>query len=145
MYEHTIGVPMVMAGPNIPAGKRFAAQMYLRDLYPTICELAGVPIPETVEGRSVVPVLSGKTEAVYPHVFGYFRNVQRMIRTDRWKLICYPHLPRYQLFDLQADRWELQDLSADPGHADVLAELRAKLEAWQREVGDPLLKADYLR
>ncbi len=140
MYEHTIGVPFILCGPRIPAGKRFTAQTYLRDLYPTICDLAGVPIPESVEGRSLLPVLSGKVDSIHPHVFGYFRNFQRMIRTDRWKLIHYPHINRYQLFDLEADPWELRDLSAEARCASVVEDLRSKLESWQKEVGDPLVR-----
>ncbi len=140
MYEHTIGVPFMLRGPGIPAGKRFAAQTYLRDLYPTICDLAGIPIPESVEGRSLRPVLSGEAESIYPHVFGYFRNCQRMIRTERWKLIHYPDINRYQLFDLNADPSELKDLSAEARCVGVAKELREKLGAWQKEVGDPLVQ-----
>jgi len=139
MYEHTIGVPFILCGPGIPAGKCFAAQTYLRDLYPTICDLAGVPIPRSVEGRSLLPVLSGKAPSIHPHVFGYFRNFQRMIRTDRWKLIHYPHVKHYQLFDLQNDPWELRDLSTESRYRGVVDELREKLEVWQKEVGDPLV------
>ena len=139
MYEHTIGVPLILCGPGIPAGRRFDAQIYLRDLYPTVCELAHVPVPDTVDGRSAVPVLEGKADALHACVFGYFRNYQRMIRTDRWKLIHYPHIERYQLFDLAADPWELDDLAGDAKYADVLGELQRKLAAWQRRVGDPLV------
>ena len=139
MYEHTVGVPLLMRGPGVPAGKRSAAQCYLRDLYPTVCELAGVPIPETVRGRSLAPVLRGETDSVRDCVFGHFRDVQRMVRTERWKLIDYPKAGKVQLFDLEADPHEIHDRSGDPACADVLAKLRGKLEAWQREVDDPLL------
>lgn len=68
-----------------------------------------------------------------------------MIRTDRWKLICYPRIGRMQLFDLAADPFELHDLAAEPDRRETIAELRGKLAAWQREHGDalelpPLLK-----
>ncbi len=138
MYEHTIGVPLILRGPGVPSDRRFAAQVYLRDLYPTICELAGVPVPGSVTGISIAPVLRGESEAIHPQVFGYFRNFQRMIRTDRWKLIYYPHLDRYQLFDLQDDPWELRDRSGDASAQDALQDLQAKLREWQHAVGDPL-------
>jgi arylsulfatase A-like enzyme len=140
MYEHTIGVPFILKGPGIPRGKRSSAQVYLRDLYPTTCELAGIKVPETVEAKSLVPLLQGKVDVLYPSTFAYFRDSQRMVRTDRWKLIHYPQVNRYQFFDLQADPDELRDLSADPRHETVRNELRARLEAWQKEVGDPLLR-----
>jgi arylsulfatase A-like enzyme len=140
MYEHTIGVPLIFRGPGIPHGARRDAQVYLRDLFPTTCELAGIEIPKAVEGKSLVGVIRGKEKGVYPQVFGYFKDVQRMIRTDRFKLIHYPKIERYQLFDLRADPNELHDLSGDDGHKAVFAGLRKKLEAWQKEVDDPVLK-----
>jgi len=139
MYEHTIGVPLIVCGPGIPAGKRLAAPIYLRDLYPTVCELAGVSIPKSVEAKSQAAVLRGTAEGVHDEVYTYFMNFQRAIRTDRWKLIHYPHLARDQLFDLAADPDELHDLSADSQHNTVLANLRQKLNAWRKSVVDPTL------
>jgi arylsulfatase A-like enzyme len=138
MYEHTIGVPLILRGPGISADRRSKAQCYLRDLFPTACELAGIPIPASVEGRSLAPLLDGRSNSLYPEVFGYFRNVQRMIRTERWKLIHYPEIGRYQLFDSVNDRDELRDLSSDPKRASVRSDLRRRLEAWQVRSGDPL-------
>lgn len=138
MYEHTINVPLVLRGPGIPSGARRDAQCYLRDLFPTTCELAGVPIPDTVQGRSIVPLLRGQTEAVYPEVYACFLNVQRMVRTDRWKLIYYPHIDRYQLFDVKNDPDELHDLVDQAEHAATVAELKARLQAWRRANDDPL-------
>jgi arylsulfatase A-like enzyme len=138
MYEHTIGVPLILCGPGLPAGRRFAAQVYLRDVYPTICDLAGVPVPPSVMGTSFKPILQGQAEAAHPFVVGYFRDQQRMIRTDRWKLIHYPHLGRWQLFDLQEDPGETRDLAGDPQRAEILQELQSMLARWQLENGDPL-------
>jgi len=130
MYDHTIGTPLLLCGPGIPRGKRCPAQCYLRDMFPTVCALAGVPIPPRVEGRSLVPLLRGAAVQVYPCVYGYFGDVQRMIRTDRYKLIHYPQLGRDQLFDLVQDANELEDLSARPEHAERLRDLRSRLDAW---------------
>lgn len=139
MYEHTIGVPLIFSGPGIPRGQRTAAQCYLRDLFPTTCDLTHVAIPKSVTGRSLRPVMTGKTDRIYPHVFGYFRNFQRMIRTDDWKLIHYPQVNQTQLFHLKTDPHELQDLSADRKFAARRKELESKLRAWQRSVNDPAL------
>jgi len=139
MYEHTVGTPLIFRGPGIPKAGRRNAQCYLRDMYPTVCELVGIEIPETVQGRSLVPVLRGEADSVYPYVFGHFRDAQRMIRTDRWKLVHYPKIGKYQLFDLANDPHELHNLAVGPCRATVFPDLRAKLEAWQKEVGDPLV------
>lgn len=140
MYEHTVGVPLIFKGPRIPKGERRDAQCYLRDLFPTVCDLTGIKIPATVEGRSLVRVIRGEENSVYPHIFGYHSNVQRMIRTNKWKLIHYPKIGKYQFFDLSEDPYELHDLAAHPQYNKVLAELRAKLKTWQKRVGDPLAK-----
>jgi arylsulfatase A-like enzyme len=140
MYEHTVGVPLIMAGPGISAGETCPAQLYLRDLYPTVCELAGIAIPDVLEGKSIVPVLRGESEAIHPHVLCYFRDSQRMIRDDRWKLIFYPHLDRYQLFDLKNDPHERQDLSEQAEYAGERLRLEQLLLGERRRMGDPLLK-----
>jgi len=139
MYQHTVGTPLVFAGPGIPKGCRRSAQCYLRDLYPTICEMAGASVPAVVQGKSLVPVIEDSVQSLYPAVFGYFAGVQRMIRTDRWKLIYYPKIDRYQLFDLAADPDERKDLAADPQYESTRKDLCAQLLSWRREVGDPLL------
>ncbi|HID23384.1 MAG TPA: DUF4976 domain-containing protein [Planctomycetaceae bacterium] len=139
MYEHTVGVPLVLSGPGIPKGRRCAAQCYLRDLFPTACELAGLPIPASVQGKSLVPVLRGEQQRLYRYVFAYFRSCQRMIRTDRWKWIRYPEVGREQLFDLLADPFERRDLSADPAHRATRQRMQRLLVSAQETFADPLL------
>jgi len=133
MYEHTIGVPLIFAGPGIPEGIRCDAQCYLRDLYPTVCELAGIETPKTVQGRTLAPLLRREATSVYPFTFAAFGRMQRMIRTDRWKLIHYPKIGKFQLFDLSTDPHELIDLAASSNHAAIVADLRAKLDAEEAE------------
>ena len=127
MYEHSIRVPLMIAGPSIPKNKRSDALCYLRDLYPTICDLTGIATPKSVEGKSLKPVITGKQDAVYSEIYGYFRDKQRMVRNRRYKLIHYPHLNRHQLFDLQKDPNEVNDLSGDKGHNKVFRQLQEKL------------------
>ena len=139
MYEHTIGVPMIFAGPGIPRNQSFQQQVYLRDLYPTVCELCQVPLPHDLDGRSFAPVFANPAAKTYPYTVGYFREFQRMIRTDRWKLIEYPQLSKHQLFDLRADPFERHDLSEHPDHAVTRTKLEAQLRSWQRIHKDPLI------
>ena len=130
MYEHTIRVPLVIAGPKVSRNKRSDALCYLRDLYPTICDLTGIVTPGSVEGKSLKPVITGKQDAVYSEIYGYFRDKQRMVRNKRYKLIHYPHIDRQQLFDLQKDPHEVNDLSGDKQCAKVFRELQEKLATW---------------
>ena len=121
MYDHSIGAPLIYAGPGIPAGGRSTALAHHVDLFPTLCELAGVPCPPSArDGHSLVPILRGETDQVRDAVFCEFyspeqpgeplRHTQRAIRTSRWKLTWYPTINRYQLFDLENDPHELVDL-----------------------------------
>jgi arylsulfatase A-like enzyme len=145
MYEHTINVPLIMQGPGVPKGKTLSAQCYLRDLFPTACELADLAIPKTVEGQSLVPILDGTKQEIYEYVFGYFRSSQRMIRGNEYKLIDYPEAGRTQLFHLPGDPWEINNLTNDPKHRDALNALHARLRVWQKEMQDPLFNPQSAR
>jgi arylsulfatase A-like enzyme len=129
-YEHTINVPLILAGPGLPT-KAVGAQCYLRDLFPTVCELCGVPVPAGLDGRSLRSVLRGERAEVHDAVFGYFTDTQRMMRTaDGWKVIRYPKAARTQLFHVAEDPDELRDLAAEPAHRDRLGRMTEALEAW---------------
>jgi len=140
MYEHTINVPLIISGPGIAQGVRTSSQCYLRDLYPTICQLAGAPVPAHVEARSLLPVLKRPDKELYPFVIGYYRNFQRMIRTSRWKLIWYPHLDKEQLFDVSNDPYEMKDLRHEERFNLIAATLRAQMVDWLKAHGDPLFR-----
>lgn len=138
-YEHTINVPMIIAGPGVKADYVTDASVYLRDLYPTTCELADVAIPGTVTAKSFAGVLNGSTETHHDEIYGYFTDTQRMIRTDRWKYIEYPKVEKRQLFDLESDPDELTNLIEDPDLQSVTSRLAEKLMKWRKEKGDPAL------
>jgi arylsulfatase A-like enzyme len=139
MYEHTIGVPLIVRGPGIPAGRETDVQCYLRDLFPSICELAGVEVPESVHGRSLAAVLRGEQQPIYDAVFTHYLGVQRAVRTERWKYIVYPQARREQLFSTADDPDELRNLVDDPRYASVLGELRARMSEWRESWDDPTL------
>ncbi|MGY8768174.1 MAG: sulfatase-like hydrolase/transferase [Pirellulales bacterium] len=136
MYEHTINVPLIFAGPGVSQNQTTTAQVYLRELYPTVCDLTGIMIPETVEGKSFVGVLTDTSKQHHTQIYGYFRNKQRMIRTDQWKLVWYPEIDRTQLFDMITDRFETKDLAGEDSMADIVMKLRERLKAWQNSVED---------
>lgn len=135
LYDHSMRSPLILAGPGVPKGGRCAAMCYLLDILPTVGELAGVAAPEGSEGRSLVPAMKGDG-AGRPAILTAYRNVQRAVRDDRWKLIAYPQINRVQLFDLAGDPGETKDLSADPAHAADLARMTALLKAEQERFGD---------
>lgn len=120
-------VPCIIAGPGVVKGKS-EALIYLMDLFSTFAEFAGAPVPEGVEGKSIVPILSGKQNKVRDVLYTGYRHCQRSIRDDRWKLIRYPLVDRTQLFDLSIDAHELNNLADKPEHAAKVTELMALLQ-----------------
>jgi arylsulfatase A-like enzyme len=119
-------VPLVIAGPGIKKGKSDAL-VYLMDLYPTFAGFGGAKIPDGVEGKDLRPILDGKQQKVRDVLYTAYRDCQRSIRDDRWKLIRYPLVDRTQLFDLAADPHELNNLADKPEHAAKQAEMMALL------------------
>jgi arylsulfatase A-like enzyme len=144
LYEHSMGVPLIFAGPGIPKGRKADAFAYLFDVYPTICEMVGAKIPGTLEGKSLAPVIRGEKEGVRDTIFLAYRNVQRAVRRGPWKLLRYPQVNKTQLFDLEADPFETKDLSDNPAHAAKVKELLALMGEQQKLFGDtdPLTVAD---
>lgn len=127
--------PLIVAGPGIPHG-RSDALTQMHDLFPTLCDLAGIATPPGVEGFSLAPIVRGKQKKVRDCAFAVYKDIQRMVREDRWKLIWYPQVARFQLFDVIADPWELHDLSADAAHASKLAEMKRRLAEQQDKFED---------
>jgi arylsulfatase A-like enzyme len=136
LYDHSMHVPLLFAGPGIPREKQTDAFCYLLDLFPTLGDLAGVKGPQGSEGVSLAPVLTGKQARVRDSIFTAYRHIQRAVRDDRWKLLVYPQVNKVQLFDLQNDPGERNDLAADPAHAAEVNRLLALLKDWQKKTGD---------
>lgn len=128
-------VPLIFAGPGISKGES-KALAYLFDVYPTLCDLAGVPVPSGLDAKSLAPVIKGTQPRVRDCLFTAYTICQRSIRDDHWKLIRYPRLDKTQLFDLQADPHEMTDLAGKPESEGKIKELTALLETTRREYGD---------
>ncbi len=140
MYDHSVRVPLTFCGPGIPEGERSDALCYLLDIFPTLCHLLDLPVPGSVEGRSVAPIMQGEKQRCYDSLFFAYMDKQRAVRNDRWKLIEYftGDGRVTQLFDLAADPWETANLATAPDMNEHVADLRADLQRWQRAVDDPM-------
>lgn len=138
LYEHSVRVPFLAAGPGVEAGRRVAAPIYLQDVHPTTLELAGVPQPEHVEFQSLLPLLHGETRSAHDPVYGAYLNLQRSITKDGWKLLLYPQARVARLYHVAEDPHELHDLAGRPETAARQRELFAALQGLQERYGDPL-------
>jgi len=128
-------VPLVFVGPGIPKGSTDAFA-YLMDIFPTICDLIGVKIPDGLDAQSLAPILTGKAQKVRDYCFTCYTDVQRSIRDQQWKLIRYPKINYSQLFDLQNDPHEMQNLADQPGCSEKFKQMLALLEQAQKQYGD---------
>jgi len=134
-YEHTSRVQIVASGADVPKGSSDAL-VYLYDIYPTLCGLTGLPIPDEVEGKSLAKVIHGKQAKVRDHLFTAYMDDQRTIRDDRWKLFYRSKEDRAALYDLKNDPHELNDLAAKPENKDRIAKLKVELAKAQQLYGD---------
>lgn len=136
VFEHSMRVPLIIAGPGIPKGKTATAFTYLLDLFPTICDLTRVRCPAGLDGESLRPLWEGKKTRIRDSVFLPYMQTQRAVRDERWKLIAYPEIGHLQLFDLQKDPHETRNLIDRPEYARHVARLQRLMREWQAKVGD---------
>lgn len=154
-YEHSIHVPLLMAGPGIVADQRVPELTWHGDTAATLLELTGLDPSVAADGRSLAPALRGEPLDGWREVLaGAYAFTHRSIQDRRWKLIVNtinPDYPRLrgtrgadvvQLFDLEEDPWEMVNLAWDEELGPVRERLEAALLAWQRETGDPALTSD---
>jgi len=138
LYDHSTRVPLIVAGPGIPAGKRVDEMVYQHSVFPTTCELSGVASPPSLEFPSLMDLLHGKSGEKYDAMFCFYRDFQRSIRTKEHKLIVYPQVNQTQLFDLQKDPWETHNLADDPKYLELRTGLLLRLKRMRKELGDTL-------
>jgi arylsulfatase A-like enzyme len=139
VYEHSMRVPLLMAGPGIPRGRSSQSFTYLYDLFPTLLNFAGIAAPDGISGKPLQPLLRNPKAKVRDSVFLPFLDIQRSVRGERYKLIAYPKIGYLELFDLAEDPHELRNLYGQAGLEEVTARLRQRMAAWQAEVGDSVV------
>ena len=133
----TLRVPFFISWQQrFPNGDEIVQQnVSLVDLFPTLCEIANVPIPDGLDGRSLVPLMEGRADGwrneVYSELYHPFNGPSAMVKRDFLKYFRFEGKGwRDQLFDLAADPGENRNLIDDAAYADDLTELRAKLDAF---------------
>jgi choline-sulfatase len=149
-FEGAARVPLMIAGPGVTAGRHDAPVSNL-DITPTIADLAGLSIEEILpwtDGESLVPVIHGAPR-ISPVLMEYAAEASYAplvgIREGRWKFI-HCALDPDQLYDLEADPRELRNLAADPDHADIVADFRARAAArWDMDAFDKEVRESQAR
>lgn len=137
-YEESIRIPLVIRYPRLIAAAREDDRQVLNiDLPPTLASLAGVPIPASVDGESLAPLLeNAATPWRSDFVIELWSNNESDglptyagVRNDTRKYVGYPSAPDAELYDLVSDPYELENRAHDPAYQDVVATLQARLDA----------------
>ncbi len=131
-YEGTLHIPTIIRWPRrIPPGTRVDALAHGVDLMPTLMDLLGLAPPEGLHGRSMVPLLEGGDDG-REHVFCQWEDYVFCVRGRRWKLTWYDSDGDGELYDLEADPLEKENLFGRETLADVQAGLLDALHQWRR-------------
>jgi arylsulfatase A-like enzyme len=147
MHEPSIRVPLAIRYPRLVKSGAKCDRMVLNvDLAPTLLDLAGVAMPDTIQGRSLVPFLKGgdtpdwRKDWLYEYYDERFASRSRGIRTEKYKLIHYWESPEeFELYDLEADPRELNNLYGDLRYAKIAEQLKTRIHELRVETKDPSL------
>ena len=147
MHEPSIRTPLLIRYPRlIRPGTTRNETALITDLAPTFLDLAGVTVPEWIQGQSLVPLLKGEEAKSWRKdwLYEYYEypgphNIRkhRGVRTERYKLIHYYEAPEeFELYDLQEDPGELHNRYGDPSYAALARQLRQRIEELRKATDD---------
>lgn len=155
--EDGIHVPFIISGELVKdKGRREGALCYIHDIMPTVCDLAGVKTPKSVNGKSLRPIIDGEIESVRDYTYHAYRQHQRAYRKGDYKLIEYVRAPdwhnRYgefeagsrvtQLFNIKKDPWETHNIAYFKENTELLEMMRKEMREKAKEYGDTKAYAD---
>ncbi len=126
VYESSVNVPLIFSGKNIPKGKINTNFVYLFDIFPTLCNLTNIEVPQTVQGK----VILGKNAEKRGAMLYAYKDFQRAVRKGDWKLILY-HVngkQTIQLFNVKKDPLEMNNLAEDQHFKNKLNEMQLELQ-----------------
>ena len=149
MYDESFRTPLVMRMPDGYTRRGDINQMVQNiDLAPTFLDIAGVEIPDDIQGESILPILKGENPedwrtALYYHFYEYpaEHSVKRHygVKDDRYKLIhFYNDIDVWELYDLQQDPHEMNNIYGKPGTEDVIVRMKQILKEQQEKYDDPI-------
>jgi arylsulfatase A-like enzyme len=143
-FEELVRVPLIVRYPqSIPPGRVLDMHANSVDIMPTVLDYVGMPIPKTVQGRSLRPFLDGVAEPDDQPGFCErlidHEHVSRMIRTTKWKYVIYG-VGRRELFNLADDPGEKKNLADAPAYSSQQNKLENQMRDWMKRTNDPALK-----
>lgn len=131
IYESIHRIPFLLASPGAPRGETRDAIIESVDLFPTLCELAGVPAPCGADGQSILPEIegrgSGREQAICEWDFPEPQRRVTAIRTPRYRLVYYSHANGGELYDHDADPYEMHNVWDAPEYREPRLALLERL------------------
>ena len=143
VYDHSVRVPLIITSPKIRGDFKSNTYCYIHDIFPTICELLDLEIPEGVEGKSLVTSMKDNT-SIRDHLFLAHAKEMRAVRDNKnFKLIQnFAHgESREQLFNLTLDPWEINNLADDAQFSGKKKELKKLLLENIQQYNDEFIQA----
>lgn len=146
MYEESFRTPLIVKWPGVTNKKSITASMVQNlDFSETILDMAGLPVPADMQGKSIVPVLKGLQkgnlhDGLYYH---FYENLEHKVakqigvRTDRYKLIYFYENKEWELYDLLKDKSEMNNVYGTPAYKKIQAAMKEKLKALKEQYKDP--------
>jgi len=146
MYEESLSMPLVARLPGVIPPNQINEDMVLNlDFAPTIMDYAGLAIPTDFQGASLRPIMEAKTpedwrSSMYYHYYEYPHGWHKVkqhygVRTERYKLIHFYHdIDEWELYDLQEDPNEMNNLINSQEHQDIISELKAEIQKLRKDL-----------
>jgi arylsulfatase A-like enzyme len=137
LFEGANHVPLIIAAPGVKPGSRSGLAEQV-DIYPTLCDLAGLPKPKHLQGRSLKPMLDdpstkGKQVAISTMIAPHTKQTGHSLRTDAFRYIAWEGGEEL-LYDLRTDADELHNLAKQPAQAERMERMRQRLAAHLKSV-----------
>lgn len=152
-HDASIRIPMALSGPGFSSGRRVEEPVSLIDLPPTLLDACGIAVPETMQGRSMLPLVNNQAsdwpEEAYSEVCFDEKWIERCVRTRRWMFSIRRTVEGINrqdgwlfrvesLYDMIADPWQLENLAGLREYENVEAVLRDRVKRRMKEAGEPL-------
>lgn len=147
MYEESFRTPLIISWPGVTKKSVTNSMVQNLDFAETILDMAGLPIPSDMQGKSIVPVLKGKVkgdlhDALYYH---FYENQEHKVakhigvRTDRYKLIYFYENNDWELYDLEKDKKEMNNVYGQPAYKKVQEMMIKRLKELKEQYKDPVV------
>lgn len=141
LYDHSVRVPLLFAGPGIEKDVKTDVLCLLSDIFPTVCDITGIDIPKSIDTHSLYANLKNPKakEGPYKDLYFAYKNFQRgYVTQDGWKMIRYNvnGTETVQLFNLNEDPFEMNNLAGDKKYAAKMDEMILGMQNWSDKSGD---------